>query len=185
MGRIRSLASLTKAVEYATARQAYYSTPRPGKTTIDPNPKDSYFYTCSNYKIGTAFAVLSVQASVSSVVAFGGVTALNLTDNTAPPKDGAGRPPRGIKLARIHGMIGADAPVVNTSPVSGRRVVKYSASSTGGAKANFTAPLGNAGAAAVTPQSTFDAIVTAKAAGFKTNGYGRLWFTPEYLPISG
>ncbi|MFM7858077.1 MAG: hypothetical protein ACKPCM_19900, partial [Pseudanabaena sp.] len=73
MGRVRSVASLTKALEYATARQTYYSTPRPGKTTVDPNPKDTVIYECSSYKVGTASVKLKLQASKSSSDKLGGL----------------------------------------------------------------------------------------------------------------
>ena len=79
MGRIRSLASLTKAVEYATARQTYYSTPRPGKTTVETNPKDTVIYVASSFKVGTAAANVQVQASAASIAKFGTLAALGLS----------------------------------------------------------------------------------------------------------
>ena len=131
MGRIRSVARLTKELEFATARQTYYSTPRSGKTTVDKNPKDTVFYTCSTYKIGTTGAVLSIQAAAAAIAKFG-MAGLGLLATST----GSARPPRGFKPAKVHGMIGSDTPTVAVSPVSGRRIVKYSAVSTGDAKAN-------------------------------------------------
>lgn len=181
MGRIRSVAALTKQLEFATARQTYYSTPRPGKTTVDPNPKDSVVYECSTYKVGAASVKVKIQASKSSIDKFGGLDALGLTE-TDPT---AVLVPRGFRPAKIRGTVGADTPTAATSPVSGRRVIKYSAEASGDAKANFTAPIG--GASDATQRTLFAAIVEAVAADFKadTGGYGRLWFTPEYLPTSG
>ncbi|TYQ29968.1 hypothetical protein [Pseudanabaena sp. UWO310] len=181
MGRVKSVALLTKQLEFATARQTYYSTPRPGKTTVDPNPKDTVVYECSTYKVGAASVKLKLQASKSSIDKFGGLDALGLvaTDPTAVLA------PKGFRPAKIKGTVGADTPTVRTSPVSGRRVVKYSAEASGDAKANFTAPIG--GSTDVTQRTLFQSIVEAVAADFNAGegGYGRLWFTPEYLPTSG
>jgi hypothetical protein len=181
MGRIRSVAMLTKQLEYATARQTYYSTPRPGKTTVDPNPKDSVVYECSTYKVGAASVKLKLQASSSSIEKFGGIAALGLTASDAT----AVLMPRGFRPAKIKGTIGATTPTVGVSPVSGRRVIKYSAEADGDAKANFTAPIG--GATDITQRTLFAAIAEAVAAEFNTEagGYGRLSFTPEYLPTTG
>lgn len=180
MGRIRSVARLTKELEFATARQTYYSTPRPGKTTVDKNPKDTVFYTCSTYKIGTTGAILSIQAAAAAIAKFG-MTELGLLATAA----GAARPPRGFRPAKVHSMIGSTAPTVGVSPVSGRRVIKYSAVSTGDAKANFTAPIG--GATDDVQRGLFAALVTANETEFNAGpgGYGRFYFTPEYLPTSG
>lgn len=182
MGRIRSVALLTKELAYAEARKTYYETPRPGKTTVDPNPKDTYIYTCGTYVIAGVPVVLKIQASVSSVEEFG-LDNLGLKDGTDLSAATAARVPRGFKPAKVRGSIGADAPVAAVSPVSGRRVIKYTASAAGAAKANFTAPIGGATDAA--QRTAFAALVTAKAAAFKTAGYGRLSFVPEYLPTSG
>lgn len=182
MGRIRSVAILTKELEYATARQTYYSTPRPGKTTVEPNPKDTYVYTCGTYILAGAPAVLKVQACTKSVEKFG-LDALGLKDSSDTLAATAGRIPRGFRPAKVKGTIGADTPTVTTSPVSGRRVIKYSASSTGDAKANYTAPIGGVSDAA--QRTAFQAVVEAVKAEFKVEGYGRLYFTPEYLPTSG
>ncbi len=181
MARIKSVAALTKQLEYATARQNYYSTPRPGKTTVDPNPKDSVVYECSTYKIGATSVKLKLQASSSSIEKFGGIAALGLTasDPTAVLR------PRGFRPAKIKGTIGAATPTVGISPVSGRRVIKYSAEATGDAKANFSAPIG--GTSDVTQRTLFAAIIEAVEADFNAGegGYGRFSFTPEYLPTSG
>ena len=182
MGRIRSLASLNKAVEYATARQAYYSTPRPGKTTVEPNPKDTYIYSCGTYIVAGTPVSLKLQACVQSVEKFG-IDVLGLKAGDDPSGATAGRIPRGFRPAKVKGSIGADTPTVGTSPVSGRRVIKYTASSTGNAKANFTAPVSGISDAA--QRTAFAAVVAANSAEFKTEGYGRLWFEPEYLPMSG
>ncbi|MFM7853013.1 MAG: hypothetical protein ACKO96_14135, partial [Flammeovirgaceae bacterium] len=112
---------------------------------------------------------------------FGGLDALGLTATDAT----AVLAPRGFRPAKIKGTVGAATPTAGVSPVSGRRVIKYSAEATGDAKANFTAPIG--GTTDVTQRTLFNAIVEAVAADFNAGegGYGRLWFTPEYLPTSG
>ncbi|WP_055075031.1 hypothetical protein [Pseudanabaena sp. 'Roaring Creek'] len=182
MGRIRSVAILTKELEYATNRQTYYSTPRPGKTTVDKNPKDIYIYTCASYKVGNANAVLKIQASVSGVEKFG-MADLNLKDSKDASAATAARPPRGFRPAKVRGIIGADTPTASESKVSKRRVIKYNADSSGDARSTYTAPISGESDAA--QRTSFNAIVEAKAAEFKTDGYGRLYFIPEYLPTSG
>lgn len=182
MSRIKSIASLTKSLEYATKRQAYYATIRPGKTTVEPNPKDLYIYTCSTYVIGATAAVLKIQACTKSIEEFT-LAALGLKEGADPTAAGAARPPRGFRPAKVKGTVGADTPTVGTSPVSGRRIVKYSADSSGSAKANYTAPI--SGATDKAQRDAFQAVVVATASKFKTAGYGRLSFTPEYLPTSG
>jgi hypothetical protein len=182
MSRIRSVATLTKELEFATARQTYYSTPRAGKTTVEPNPKDIYIYTSSTYKIGNNNALLKLQASVASVEKFG-LEALGLKEGSDTSAANAGRVPRGFKPAKVRGIIGADSPVARVSPVSGRRVIKYNAASTGNSRSSYTAPISAASDNA--QRILFNSIVEAQATEFKTAGYGRLYFDPEFLPTSG
>lgn len=186
MGRIRNIASLTKSLEYATARQTYYAnTSRPVKTTVEKNPKDTVVYISSTYKVGTGNASLIIQASAASIEKFGGVDALNLKAGTDTSAATAIRVPRGFRPAKIHGMVGTDTPTAKASPVSGRRVIKYSTSSTGASRANFTAPIGNTGSTANAQQLAFRTIAEAVATEFNTAaGYGRVWFTPEYFSVS-
>jgi hypothetical protein len=185
MGRIRSVALLTRELAYAEARKTYYETPRAGKTTVEPNPKDLVLYTSSSYKIGTASAVLKIQASSAAIAKFGGVDALGLlaSDDTAAAT--ALRIPRGFKPAKISGIIGATTPQAAVSPVSGRRVIRYGATATGAARSSFTAPIG--GATDNAQRALFVLIAEAESAAFNAGegGYGRFSFTPEYLPTSG
>jgi hypothetical protein len=175
MARIKSVAQIQKALTYAQARATYYAnTTRPVKDTVDVDPKDVYVYTSQNLKVGTTAALYRVQASVAAVTKFGDLTGTGLL---AKDTAGAGNKPRGFIPAQIHGTVGADTPTVGTSPVSGRRTVKYTAEATGDARASYTSP--------ITTIALFEAAATALASEFKTDGYGRIWYTPEKFTISG
>jgi hypothetical protein len=127
---------------------------------------------------------LQLQASSSSIAKFGGLEELGLQESSSMAGGTAARKPVGFKPAMICGMVGATTPVEAVSPISGRRVIRYSAGAGGSAKANFAAPI--SGATDTTQRTLFSAIVEAKAAAFNAGegGYGRLWFTPEYLSTS-
>ncbi len=180
MGRIMPVYLVQRQLEYAQKRAAYYGrTDRPVSTTRVAQPRTLVGYKPLFYKVGTAFPLLKFQASEASVNYFT-LAGLGLTQ-TAADIDTANDPPRGFKPSLVKLMEGTATPTVAASPVSGRRVIKYSAGTAGTAQAHYQAPI-SAGAADTTPtidevKAKVAAIKTAKASVIGT--YGRLYFIPE------
>ena len=184
MGRVTPVWKLQKELEYATKRQAYLArTDKPVKTTVDARPKTIVGYRSALVKIGTANALIAVQASSAALTKFGTLASLGLVANTGTNLDDAIKEPKGFKPAQIHGIVGATSPTVATAAGSGRRYIKYNANATGNAQSSFSVPVSKVGATVTTEEqsTTAQAVATAKKADFNAGeaGYGRIWFTGE------
>jgi hypothetical protein len=189
MGRITPVWQLTKALEFATKRQAYLaSTTKPVKQTVDKRIKTIVGYYSSLVKSGASLALISVQAPQDSLTKFGGVSVLGLLANTGTALDTAIKSPRGFHPAQLHGLVGTSTPTVATAKGSGRRYIKYGASAAGSTQSTFSVPV-STGTVSPTAQQQHDKAKTvadsvATAFNADADGYGRLWFTPEKYIVS-
>ena len=191
MGRV-SIAVLERNLEYARKREAYLrsTVARPVKATVDKRPKTLVGYRSSLIEFGGGTALIKIQASVPSLVFFGGATPLGLLENTtaAPTAlDLAIPSPRNFRPAQIKVTVGDATPQVKTAAGSGRRYIKYSALSAGGAQSAYSAPVCKNDPANTPDEQQTQAEALAISAPIKAKlggDYGRVYFVPEKFTSS-
>lgn len=181
MGRQTPLYMIQRQLEYAQKRQTYYaSTTRPVKGTRDASPRQLVSYIPLFLKVGTTYPKIKLNASEGAVTEFG-LTALGLSTAAADLADSQNAP-RGFKPSRVHLTKGDATPTVQTAAGSGRRYIKYSASTSGTTQAHYSAPVSanNATPTVDEIETKVAAIGTAKAGVI--GDYGRLWLELERYP---
>lgn len=182
-----SIAVLERELEYARKREAYLksTTARPVKNTVDKRPSVLVGYRSSLIEVGTGTALVKVQASQPSLVFFGNETALGLIKSEGTNLDLAIPKPRGFTPAMIKATVGAVNPTVRTAAGSGRRYVKYSGNSTGGAQSAYSAPVCKNDPANTPEEQATQAETVANAIDGALGGeYGRVYFVPEKFTSS-
>lgn len=187
---VKKIWQIQKELEYAQAREAYYSNPnRPVKTTVDPQPRTLAVYRSVFQRAGGAAVDYRVNLSQAALTFFGGpeagaLAALGLLAITASPE--AIPKSGGFKPSLIKAMVGDATPTSHRAfGGTGRRVIDYSANTTGTAQAHYQAPIAGGDTTPTWDETVtkFNAIVTAKKPVLGT--YGRIYLQPEQFSLSG
>lgn len=181
MGRMKPIWQIEDQLENAKKREAYLKAKatRPIKQTRDAQPRVALVYTTFSYKVGSVFPEIIIQASQKSVNFFGGAATLGLLNTPADLAEASAKP-KGFKPTIIKAMVGDPTPTVSRAyGGTGRRVVKYSAATTGDAQAHYQAPLscGNQTPTNTELETKVAAIKAAKQA--QLGEYGRLYLQIE------
>ena len=171
---------IQRELAYAQAREAYYNnTNRPVKTTVDATPRIPVVYYSLFLKQGAANLAFKLFASQKAVTEFGTPTALGLSVD-ATDLATAENPTRGFKPSMIHMMRGDGTPTaVRAFNGTGRRYVRYSASTTGTAQAHFSAPIGGGDATPTVAAVETKVGTVTEAKKNAIGAYGRIWFEIE------
>jgi len=183
MARRKTIEQLTKQLEYANRRKAFFLT-NPQKTTYDKNPKSQFGYYSALIKQGTANALMKVQVGDAAVTAFGGASALKLVLPTAEGFNLAIPLPRGFRPSKIHAVFGDVTPTKVTAKTSGRKYVKYNRTSTGEQQSSYTSVVNGTGTTVTITEQQATAAAIATAIKSQLTVYGRLTFEPEYYGSS-
>lgn len=173
---------LERELDYAKARETYYRTRKPSDSPRVARPMTSAYYQSYLVKVGTANAIVKLQASEEAIAFF---TAASLNLVTADADQAKAIPkPRGFQPSLVKAMTGDPSPSKKKAfGGTGRPYVKYSKTTEGSAQAHYQAPLGGDTATADSTITAFNSLKTSIAS--KLGSYGRLYLQLERYTLSG
>ena len=188
MGRRKSVAELTRQLEYARLLEAARAAPVDRDISIPPSkrPKVPVDYEPSSSFLDATISFL-VQASGAALKDISGEdTAAALAILHLSPGSAAGStPPKGFRYNSINWTYGQTTPALIRAEVTNRPYIRYTRGTRGDANQHsFKAPI-NIGRD-TTSASKINAAMTAIAGAdnAKITAYGRISFEPERVPLS-